>query len=293
MKTLFRKIAAITFTISGLVYGQTKAQAPKDNSLLWEISGNGLDKPSYLYGTMHLMCKGDFEIREKVKTAFNNTSSVVFEANLFDPAELADATAGFRAGTPLLQRISVKDYHVVDSILKAALDPAASLKQYDSSRLSVVQSAIATKGFSCQDLMMYEYELLKMAKKTNKTVNVFEKLKEQIVYFNNAYPDSFVIAQLKKLDIKKNQLETAKMVGYYRAEGLDMLYRHITNPESMTPQEAYWILNLRNNNWIAKMPAMMQKESNFFAVGAAHLGGEKGLIAQLRAKGYQVKPILN
>ncbi|MEO6356579.1 MAG: hypothetical protein ABIU77_05530, partial [Ferruginibacter sp.] len=30
-----------------------------DNSLLWQVSGNGLQQPSYLFGTFHLMCKND------------------------------------------------------------------------------------------------------------------------------------------------------------------------------------------------------------------------------------------
>jgi uncharacterized protein YbaP (TraB family) len=41
------------------------------------------------------------------------------------------------------------------------------------------------------------------------------------------------------------------------------------------------------------MPEMMQKESVFFAVGAAHLAGELGVINLLKKAGYTVKPIMN
>jgi uncharacterized protein YbaP (TraB family) len=27
-----------------------------NNTLLWKISGNGLEKPSYLFGTIHMLC---------------------------------------------------------------------------------------------------------------------------------------------------------------------------------------------------------------------------------------------
>ncbi|MBC8172521.1 MAG: TraB/GumN family protein, partial [Chitinophagales bacterium] len=35
----------------------------RNTSLLWEISGNGLTKPSYLFGTVHLIDKKDFHVR--------------------------------------------------------------------------------------------------------------------------------------------------------------------------------------------------------------------------------------
>ena len=40
---------------------------PDDNSLLWEISGNGLKKPSYLFGTFHILCKQDVHFSETLK----------------------------------------------------------------------------------------------------------------------------------------------------------------------------------------------------------------------------------
>ena len=36
---------------------------------------------------------------------------------------------------------------------------------------------------------------------------------------------------------------------------------------------------------------IIRKKSAFIAVGAAHLGGEKGVIELLRKKGYTVKPV--
>ena len=64
IKTLILGLVAVTsFSFS------TQAQPKKanENSLLWEISGNGLARPSYVYGTLHMMCESDFTIKEKVK----------------------------------------------------------------------------------------------------------------------------------------------------------------------------------------------------------------------------------
>lgn len=40
----------------------TSIAQEKNQSLLWEISGNGLTKPSYIYGTMHVSKKVAFRL---------------------------------------------------------------------------------------------------------------------------------------------------------------------------------------------------------------------------------------
>lgn len=68
MKNLIKSvIAVIAIVFSSSVQAQTKS--PKlENSLLWEVSGNGLTKPSYLYGTVHMICSPDYFLSEKQKS---------------------------------------------------------------------------------------------------------------------------------------------------------------------------------------------------------------------------------
>jgi len=51
------------------------------------------------------------------------------------------------------------------------------------------------------------------------------------------------------------------------------------------------ILDKRNQNWIPIIEKAAHDKSTFFAFGAAHLAGEKGVVSLLRAKGYTVKPL--
>jgi uncharacterized protein YbaP (TraB family) len=64
---------------------QSIAQRDKTNTLLWEISGNGLQQPSYLFGTIHMICKEDFFISEIVKQKFNSSKRVYLELDMDDP----------------------------------------------------------------------------------------------------------------------------------------------------------------------------------------------------------------
>jgi uncharacterized protein YbaP (TraB family) len=87
MKNLLSMIAVIATL---LFTTQVKAQQkPEAKSLLWEVSGNGLSKPSYIYGTIHMMCAPDFILQDKIKKVFGNAEELVMELNFTDPAEIA------------------------------------------------------------------------------------------------------------------------------------------------------------------------------------------------------------
>jgi uncharacterized protein YbaP (TraB family) len=74
---------------------------------------------------------------------------------------------------------------------------------------------------------------------------------------------------------------------------LQELYKDITAEKLMNAKAKKYMLEERNQNWVKLLPAMMQKESLFVAVGSAHLAGEEGVINLLRKAGYQVKPVMN
>lgn len=55
------------------------------------------------------------------------------------------------------------------------------------------------------------------------------------------------------------------------------------------PEDKDRLIYNRNANWLKKMPQMMSEKSTFFAVGIAHLVGEKGVLAGLKKAGYTVE----
>ena len=58
----------------------------------------------------------------------------------------------------------------------------------------------------------------------------------------------------------------------------------------MAPYEELLLVR-RNENWIPVMERIMREGSAFFAVGAGHLGGPKGVVNLLRQAGYTVEPV--
>lgn len=53
----------------------------KYNSLLWEVTGNGLNKPSYLFGTMHVSQKLAFHLGEPFFNGIQSVDVVATEMN--------------------------------------------------------------------------------------------------------------------------------------------------------------------------------------------------------------------
>jgi hypothetical protein len=85
---------------------------------LWEILGNGLVKPSYLYGTIHLICGNDYFLSDKTQKAFANSDNLVLEVNLSDPNDMAAAQQLAHGKEPLKTILSAKQYNDLDVLLQ-------------------------------------------------------------------------------------------------------------------------------------------------------------------------------
>ena len=59
-----------------------------------------------------------------------------------------------------------------------------------------------------------------------------------------------------------------------------------------SPEEEVALIDNRNADWLTKMPAIMAQKPTLFAVGAAHLPGEKGVLHLLRQAGYTVEGVV-
>lgn len=286
MKNLFTlAIVAITLIFGGTVTAQTKS--PKlENSLLWEVSGNGLSKPSYLYGTIHMICSGDYFLSDKTKKAFDASEKLVLEVNFDDPKELADMQQMTMGKEPLSKRLTPEQLSKLDALLKKSA--GMTVQQVDAFSLMSVMSLILSKSFECTDMKFYELDFIASAKKRKEQIGELETVKSQFKSFEDAYSDNEMIAMLEESDTELMN----EMVAAYKQEKLEDLYKIITADNVMNDKAKQYMLYERNINWVKALPEMMKKESLFVAVGSAHLAGDLGLINLLKKAGYNVKPVM-
>lgn len=285
MKKLFTSaIVTIALVFSGTSQAQEKS--PKlENSLLWEVSGNGLSKPSYLYGTTHIICSADYFLSEKTKKAFDASDKLIVEINFSDPEEVKYAEKMVMGEKPLSKTLSTEELSKLDQVLKK--NAGLTIQQVDAYSMVSIMSLISMKSFGCTDFKVYEMEFIDAARKKNLPIGGLETCKSQELTAANAYSNLEMIEMLNESTIE----ESAKSVSDYKKEDIESIYAFNTRAAVMNAKAKKYMLDDRNTNWVKLMPEMMKKESVFFAVGAAHLGGELGVINLLKKAGYKVKPV--
>jgi uncharacterized protein YbaP (TraB family) len=285
MKKLFKTLSVlIAIGCSFTLNAQT---SNNKNSVLWEVSGNGLKKPSYLFGTIHMICGKDFVMWPKATEAFAKTSKLALEINMADPNEMATAQQMAMGKEPLSKTLTTKQKTDLEAILEK--NGVGTLVQLDSYTLETVMSLLFMKSFGCPDLKFYEMEFISKANESNKPVMGLEKVAEQLEFLNQSFSDDEMIAYLQQIDTNM----CTEMVKQYISQDVDGLYQMMIEKDSMSTNTQKILLDNRNTKWVKVMPEMMQKESVFFAFGAAHLAGEKGVINLLKQAGYSLKPIMN
>jgi len=285
MKNIFKSVIAIVVVFIGFAtHAQTKTT---ENSLLWEVSGNGLTKPSYLFGTVHMICEKDYILRPKVKDAFAKTTKLALEVDVTDPNELAYMQKVMMGTELLSKKLSTSQLTSLESILQK--QAGMSVNQIDNYTMATVMSLLAVKSFGCQNLKMYEMELSTQAKEDKKVIIGLETIKEQMDFIDKSYSEDQMLEYFKYI----NEAETQKLVQNYVSENLSAIYKDVTDEMVMDANAKKWMLDVRNANWMKKMPELMKTESVFFAVGSGHLAGEQGVINLLKKAGYTVKPVMN
>lgn len=282
-------IMVVALIAAVLLSCNTRAQQSRlPQSLLWEVSGNGLSKPSYIYGTIHMICDKDFGISDKVKRAFGTAGMLVLETNIKDPALNQIVMKKLQSDTPLSKQLSPEDYHLADSVLMKKC--GFPLQAFENYQLVITVPLLAQKAFDCAKPRSYEEAFLGMLDSTKQHLGYLEGLDVQLDMLVKAYTNKQIIEQFRAYDSIKVKMD--EMVMDYKKEDLNGLYQLMTTSDQMDSNAKHWLLDVRNADWAEKMPEMMKNGIVFFAVGAGHLVGPTGIIKLLQHKGYTVKPVM-
>lgn len=273
---------------------------PANAQLLWKISGNGLKKSSYLFGTHHLVPISFLDSIPKVYKCFNRSEVVVSEfvmsaANMEDKVREAAMLPPNYVYTELL---SDSDYHFVDSELKAvtklSLNDVARLKPSMIANIYIV--AYYQQLFPNDDDWQLDSFFQQVADRQGKKVVGLETIEDQIklIYESQSIERQafLLVGTLRGKDRITEELH--ELNAYYKKGNLAPLLQTYLNDSSEfapTAQEKFLMLDARNLEWTKKLPDLLHKNSCFVAVGALHLVGENGLINLLRQKGYRVSKV--
>jgi len=291
-----RILLLLSLILTSLTQSQIKTDdkqsgAKLEKSLLWKIAGNGLTEASYLFGTIHITC--DATLPQKVKDAMNKTQQLYLELDM-DDENMQMQMMGqvmMKDGVTMESLSSAEDFKIVDGFLTKNL--GFSAKILSTIKPFMVSAMLYPKMIDCTGQSV-EGELMKISKEKKEEVFGLETVADQMSVFDAIpYQDQMnELVKTAKGDLKKDKEELNMLLSSYNSEDIDgMVELSEASENVMTSKYADILLNDRNKNWIPKIAAITKVKPTFFGVGAAHLGGENGVINLLRKQGFTVEAI--
>lgn len=269
----------------------TKQPEKLANSLLWKISGNGLEKPSYLYGTIHLTC--DYQLTDKLKKAFDETDKLVLEVDLSDPNMQTDMMKMIfmEDGKTIKGLLNEKDYATLNAFFKKQV--GMDLTLFNSMKPIAITSTLTSKKALCENGTAYETEFMKVAKSQNEEVIGLETIADQMQVFEKIpYEEQLkTLVEMAENGMEESRKSFEEMTKYYNAENLEGLVK-IMGEQGLEADFQESLVDQRNRNWIPLITKITKESPAFIGVGALHLPGEQGVINLLRKEGFTVEPVM-
>ena len=288
---------------AGLLMAVLPAQAQNTaNSLLWRISGNGMAKPSYLFGTIHLQAKKLFNFPDSLYTAIDNTDVFALEIN---PDSMNSGISAYM--TKVMDDAEKKEQQKLDKKpdrkLKELLtrEELKTLREYmpensgiDPEELTVKQVYMMkdklSKHKARKDDMptFMDAYLFTIARDKDKMMSGLEHLSDQINLMDSM-DMSGVDPEKMVAFFKQGETAEDKLVEFYMNRDLESLQKF---SQILPEKQERVMLRNRNKIMLRSMDSIMQLHSLFCAVGALHLPGRQGLISLLKEEGYTVEPVI-
>jgi uncharacterized protein len=286
IKLLF--IALLGFALS--LNAQTKKAT---NTLLWEVSGKGLKKPSYLFGTHHFTNKDFVDTMQVLQDKLKSVDGVVGEIVMDNTLQGRMAPFLVMKNNTLDSLFTPAEYREVDDYIKAR-NQAVNLKQLNRFKPAMVGVLI---------MLLDNPEMKNLTNGIDESFQKYAKNNAKSIYgletaeYQGALLFDDDLQKQKKALLKsvresdKNKTKLQELTANYQAQDLDKLTNLFKAQDEETKEFMTEMLKNRNQRWLDQLPALMEKESLFIAVGAGHLVGIEGLIKGLQAKGYTLKPV--
>lgn len=265
--------------------------AQDSKSLLWEISGNGLDHSSYLYGTMHVSKKIAFRLDDVFFEALNKSDVIALES---DPdtwldSEIHHSPDGYGLGYDF----DIKGFYRDAFILEPPdIKDLASYLAFDDRLINNILYRTNEYAQNFEEETYLDMFIYQAGAKFGKPIVALENLEESATLVARASmnamkhkPDEWLQKKMQGQDL--NYL----MQNAYRERNIALL--DSIDRAMYTDYYRKNMLYIRNTNMAESLDSVMQVGKVFAGIGAAHLPGDHGVLELLRDKGYTVLPLVS
>lgn len=273
--------------------GDMEAGMPENGSyLFWEVTHKDVEKPSYLFGTIHIISSEDFFMGEHVRDKLINSDRLVMEIDFDDMDINAMADLGLLPdGNSMRDYLEEDEYDLVARTLSDSIGLSRMSFESVYSRMKpLFLEQLVIYKFLGENPMSYENEFEFLAEANGVESDGLESFEEQLRFLDQI---PLEVQYKELLQSIRNWGETKDqftgMLAAYKKQDLETLHRLIYT-EMEDAEMRHLLLEQRNQNWIPKLRDFIDEGNAFIAVGAGHLAGEFGIIHLLREAGYEVRP---
>lgn len=276
----------------GYLEAQVSAFPFEESSLLWKIDGPGVKKGCYLFGTMHLIEKDYFVFPTSLQQIIKKTDVLIMELNGIPKQATIKSSLQLQTG-------SFFDYFTAeqnDSIIRWAVSnlhmDSTNFKTFIAPMKPFVMAQLMAQMQFKKNVESYEMTFENLAKNENIPIVGLETAEEQLKFIDQLPKATQVSMVMETIRLGDNShAKLIELEQTYQSQNIDALHLLMQDETGFVANEQTTLVDNRNANWIPKIETYMHKNKTFIAVGAGHLGGEKGLIRLLQAKGYRVTPV--
>lgn len=280
------------------------AEQPGTRGFLFEVRRKPKrgDERLFLYGTLHVGSTAQIPFTRAVRAGLQQSGRVALEA---DVSNLGGAVAQLFAlgmypkGDSLARHVPPALHARLEKALAGGPTPLAQLERMKLFAVPMLLEVLEAKRAGLESEHGADVYLAAYAKQHALPIVEIEGFARQFELLSSL-PEPLQLAQLEEsldgLGSGESRTKLKHLVdAWTRGESKQMETMIRALAQSKQPGErafARRMLDDRNTGMVARAEAMLKETpTTFFAVGAAHLFGEKGIVAELRRRGYEVREL--
>lgn len=264
--------------------------AVAQNSLLWKVTHKDSKHTSYLFGSMHTNDSVANSFGPEWYKAMHSCDVFAGEVDMSNTANMMGALqVAMMKDKTLADLYSASELAMVNDAIKKALDPMTAQLCQKMKPFFVLASILEAPKKDSPHRQIMDLRLQGLASKNGKKIVGLETVQEQASSIDVLTLEEQ--AQLLLDYVKEGNTtdtEKEKMNKFYLDQNLDSLYALASSDKRYPEKMMKSLLDDRNDRFIKNLLPQLQSASVFCAVGAMHLTGSNGMIAQLRKNGYEV-----
>jgi uncharacterized protein len=268
----------------------------ESKATLWKVKGD--HNTMYLLGSVHVLSKDAYPLKPALEHAFDDANQVVFEIDLtrFTAERFRQEfkrTALYPSGQSLSKKLSPATIALLRTVLPnygLTLDKVERFKPWFLAEW-LSSRALEMAGFS--DRLGVDFYFYHKAKAAGRPVLGLETLRDQAQIFdsfNDQENEFYLVSTISGLPAYAVMVR--RLVDAWKDGNVRLLDQLLNQDKRSDPMTHAVLFSKRNSKWIPEIERFAHESGNYLIiVGAGHLVGDDGVVAQLKRAGYSVKQL--